>query len=60
MAYNSYHDEKKAIMDLRLGKIKSIPCTECENGKILSNPNVPIKNQMVFYCDTCKAKIIFN
>lgn len=60
MAYSSYSDEKNAIKALRLGKVNSIPCTECESGMIFKNPSIPIEKQTVFYCDTCKAKIIFN
>ena len=60
MAYSSRDEERKALNDLRSGKVDSIPCTECENGRISGNPQISNKIQCVFYCNKCKAKIIFN
>lgn len=60
MAYKSYYEQSNAIKELRLGKVQSIPCIECEKGTISSNPDIPIEKQVVFYCNNCKAKIIIN
>ena len=58
--YETYADFKKVFDDFKEGKISSIPCTECETGKIHSNPDVPMSNQCVFYCDNCNNKIIID
>lgn len=60
MAYKDYAEIRKAIKELRSGLVTSIPCTECNDGRISSNPNIPIKEQCVFYCNKCKNKIIIN
>lgn len=58
--YETREDFKKAFSDLVHGKVSSIPCTGCKEGLIHTDPKIPLKDQIVFYCDKCNNKIIIN
>ncbi len=56
--YETREDFKKAFSDLVQGKVSSIPCTACKEGRIHADPIIPLNEQAVFYCDKCNNKII--
>lgn len=58
--YETREDFKKAFSDLMQGKVSSIPCTACKEGRIHVDDEITLKDQVVFYCDKCNNKIILN